>query len=150
LRSVAPGLRFALTGLAAGAVVLVAVLVTDGDDSPAGPARLVVRERHVERQPAAIYIEGAESFLRIRSKGRPSVRIRRRFVRRPIRFDGALPPGRYAISSYVRACAPACDRYADPPSDACATEVVLEAGARVAATVLTTPTHPCRIEIDRG
>jgi hypothetical protein len=128
---------------------LVAVSVADRDDSAAGPARLVVRERHVERRPAAMYFEGAEGYLRIRNQGRPSVRIRRHFRWRPIRFEGELPPGRYVISSFVRACAPACGKYADPPTDACAIEVVLEAGGRVAATVMTAPTHPCRIEIDR-
>jgi hypothetical protein len=144
--------------LAAAAAGLVAVLLADrGDAPPVGPARLVVHEQTAQRQPDATYVEGAVSFLRVSSTSGPPVRFRARsgykrvgegFERRPIHFDRTLQPGRYVVSSYVRPCGGNCG-VLDPPTDRCATEVVLEPGVRVDATVVSMPTRPCRIEIDR-
>lgn len=78
--------------------------------------------RHTLETSRGTYIEEAESHLRVLSARKETVVERR--VTHELRFgmERTLPPGRYAVESFERACSPDCSLL-DPPIGRCARRV---------------------------
>ncbi len=93
--------------------------------------RLVVVERH---PPGAIYQEGSIGFLRITHAASDEVVFDSRVTephgrRGGVLFNRRLPPGRYRVVSFQRACIANCHAGAlDDPSDRCETVVSVRPG----------------------
>jgi hypothetical protein len=121
-----------------GLLVVAVLLAMCGN---AAAATVVIHQRYVREPGGPVYIEGSIHFVKImRPDGRKVLGTRRSDLRR------SLPPGRYRIVGFQRACAGTCD-YLDGPSDRCRTRLRVRRGRTVTITVRHRTGRPCLISI---
>ena len=147
------------------AVILVGTLILAAGIVPtaaaAGSGRLVVKGKYVDT--GAIYIEGARQYVVIKRRRSGEEVLRREYGDW---LNEALPPGRYRLGSYTRACAGVCPRRdskpdrkpctaeacptpggLDAPSYRCARNFRLRRGQTLKARLRIGVGIPCRIRL---
>jgi D-alanyl-D-alanine dipeptidase len=121
-----------------GIAVVVAVLALPAG-AEAAPGTLDLRQSLDHSR--GLYVEGAVSYVRVRST-RGRVVVARR-VRKPrFRMKRRLAPGRYRVISYQRPCDGNCGQL-DPPTDRCARPVRILSGGLTEVGVRVHPGRRC-------
>jgi hypothetical protein len=115
--------------------------------SPPPPtgAQLVVYQERVEPL-SAIYTEGAIAYLEVRDADGDVAYAARtgQYLQNQALGSAELDPGTYEIRSYIQSCSGTCDLL-DPPSDACAMQLVVEPGQTHEVVIQRDVGKPCQM-----
>jgi D-alanyl-D-alanine dipeptidase len=121
-----------------GIAVVVAVLALPAG-AEAAPGTLDLRQS-LDRS-RGLYVEGAVSYVRVRST-RGRLVVARRVHKPRFRMKRPLAPGHYRVISYQRPCDGNC-RLLDPPTDRCARPVQILSGGLTEVGVRVRPGRGC-------
>lgn len=115
------------------------------------PEATGVRVRQLYDISKGVYVEGAYSYVRVDDLDGDAL-VEKKLDDSTQRDDRtfvsatalSLEPGTYRLISYQRPCSGNCS-YLDPPTDRCAREIVVEAGAPLDVTISLQPGAGCTI-----